>query len=71
MSKVESQYKPFLLEFMVLKFTFNKFSDIIYGYPVEVEMDCQALRDILLSNKLIVTHAQWQDGVLAHNIVDV
>jgi hypothetical protein len=38
---------------------------------VEVETDCQALRDVLLSNKLMATHARWRDGVLAHNIVDV
>jgi len=70
-SEAESRYKPFLLEFAALKFALDKFSDIIYGYPVEVETDCQALRDILLSDKLTATHARWQDGVLAHNIVDV
>ena len=70
-SEAESQYKPFLLEFIALKFTFNKFSDIIYGYPVEVETNCQALWDILLSDKLTATHVRWRDAVLAHNIVDV
>ena len=34
-------------------------------------MDCQALRDTLLSVKLSATHAHWRDGVLAHNIVNV
>ena len=67
----EEKYKPFLLEFAALKYLFDKFADIVYGYPVEVETDCQALCDILLSDKLSVTHAQWRDGVLAHNIVDV
>jgi len=67
----EEKYKPFLLEFAALKYLFDKFADIVYGYPVEVETDCQALRDILLSDKLSVTHARWRDGVLAHNIVDV
>jgi len=38
---------------------------------VEVETDCQALCDILLSDKLNATHARWRDGVLVHNIVDV
>ena len=70
-SETESGYKPFLLEFAALKFAFDKFSDIVYGYPVEVETDCQALRDVLLSDKLSATHARWRDGVLAHNIVDV
>ena len=67
----EEKYKPFLLEFAALKFAFDKFSDIVYGYPVEVETDCQALRDVLMNDKLSATHARWRDGVLAHNIVDV
>jgi len=70
-SSSEEKYKPFLLEFAALKYSFDKFSDVIYGYPVEVETDCQVLRDILLSDKLSATHAHWRDGVLAHNIVDV
>lgn len=70
-SSAESCYKPFLLEFAALKHSFNKFSDIVYGYPVEVETDCQALRDILMSEKLNATHAWWRDSVLAHNIIGV
>ena len=70
-SSSEEKYKPFLLEFAALKYSLDKFSDIMYGYPVEVETDCLALHDILLSDKLSATHAQWRDGVLAHNIVDV
>ena len=67
----EEKYKPFLLEFAALKYSFDKFSDIVYGYPVEVETDCQALRDVLMNDKLSATHARWRDGVLAHNIIDV
>ena len=70
-STSEEKYKPFLLEFAALKYSFDKFTDIVYGYPVEVETDCQALRDILMNDKLSATHARWRDGVLAHNIVDV
>ena len=39
----EEKYKLFLLEFVALKFSLDRFSDIIYGYPVVVKMDCQAL----------------------------
>ena len=39
--------------------------------PVEIETDCQALRDVILSDKLNATHARWRDGVLVYNIVDV
>jgi len=45
-STSEEKYKPFLLEFAALKFAFDKFSDIVYGYPVKVRTDCQALRDV-------------------------
>jgi hypothetical protein len=38
---------------------------------VEVETDCQALRDHLLNDKLSATHARWREGILAHQIVDV
>jgi hypothetical protein len=70
-SKTEEKYKPFLLEFAALKFGLDKFSDTTLGFPIEVEMDCQALRDHLLSDKLSATHARWQDGILAHQITDI
>jgi len=70
-SPSEEKYKPFLLKFAALKYSFDKLADIVYGYPVEVETDCQALHNILLSDKLSATHVRWRDGVLAHNIVDV
>ena len=70
-STAEEKYKPYLLEFAALKFSLDKFRDTIWGFPVELETDCQALRDVLLSDTLNATHAQWRDGVLAHHIVDV
>ena len=71
MSTSDEKYKPFLLEFAALKYSFNKFSDIIYSYPVKVEMDCQALHDVSMNDKLSAAHTRWRDGVLAHNIIDV
>jgi hypothetical protein len=70
-SSSEEKYKPFLLEFAALKYSFNKFLDIVYSYPVEVETDCQALCNVLMNNKLLATHTRWRDRVLAHNIVNV
>jgi len=70
-SSSEEKYKPFLLKFAALKYSFDKFSDMVYGFPLEVETDCQALCDVLLSDKLSATHAWWRDGVLAHNIMDM
>jgi hypothetical protein len=57
-STTKAKYKPFLLEFAALKFVLDKFSDIIWGFPVEIEMDCQALRDTLLSEKLSAVHTR-------------
>jgi transposase InsO family protein len=70
-SKTEEKYKPFLLEFAALKFGLDKFADITWGFPIEVETDCQALRDHLMNDKLSATHARWRDGILAHQITDV
>lgn len=69
-SRTEEKYKPFLLEFAALKYALDQFSDIIWGYPVELETDCQALRDVINSDKLNATHARWRDGILAHHIID-
>jgi len=70
-SVAEARYKPFLLEFAALKFSLDKFNNIIWGFPVEIETDCKALQDVLMSDTLNATHARWCDGVLAHNIVEV
>jgi hypothetical protein len=42
-STSEEKYKPYLLEFAALKFALNKFADIVWGFPVKLETDCQAL----------------------------
>jgi hypothetical protein len=34
---------PYLLEFATLKFSLDKFSNVIGGYPVEIETDCMIL----------------------------
>ena len=56
-STSEEKYKPYLLEFAALKFSLDKFADIVWGFPVKLETNCQALRDILLNNALHATHA--------------
>ena len=42
-SPAKARYKPFLLEFAALKFALDKFNNIIWGFPVEIETDCKAL----------------------------
>jgi hypothetical protein len=75
-SEPESHYKPFLLEFAALKFALDKFvldkfDSIVWGFPIKIEMDYQALRDVLQSDDLNATHARWRDGILAHQIIHV
>ena len=70
-SASEEKYKLYLLEFAVLKFSLDKFADIVWGFPIKLETDCQALRDVLLNDALHATHARWRDGVLAYDIVNV
>jgi len=70
-STAEKNYKPFLLEFAALKFGLDHFLDIIWGFPVEIETDCQALKDVLSNNCISATHAHWRDGIVTHNIVAV
>ena len=42
-SPSEEIYEPFLLEFAALKFALDDFDPMIYGAPIEIETDCQAL----------------------------
>ena len=57
-------YQPYLLEFAALKYSLDKFSDMICGYPVEIETDCQAFHDTIINNKLNSTHTCWLDGIM-------
>jgi hypothetical protein len=65
----EERYQLHLLEFGALKFSLDKISDIIWGQAIKLETDCQALRDIMLNDKLNVTHTRWRDGVTGDKIV--
>ena len=70
-SHTKEKYKSYLLEFAALKFCVDKFSDVLWGFPVEIQTDCQVLCDMLLNNKLPSAHARWWDGILAHQIINV
>jgi hypothetical protein len=70
-SKSEAKYEPFLLEFAALKYSLDKFESYNYGSPLEIETDCQALRDCLLQEKMSVHHSRWKESILAHNIIAI
>jgi hypothetical protein len=57
-SLAEERYKPYLLEFTALKYSLDKFTDTTYGFPIEIETDCQALRNTVMSTNLSTTHAR-------------
>jgi hypothetical protein len=70
-STAEQCYKSYLLEFAALKFALDKFSNTVWGFPVEIETDCIALKDMLLNQNLTAAHARWREGILSYNISDV
>ena len=70
-SLAEERYKPYVLEFMALKFGFDHFSNTIWGFLVQVKMDCIALQDMLCNDKLLLVHARWRDGISAYQITEV
>jgi len=67
----EAHYKLFLLEFAALKYSIDEFKPYIFGSPIEIEMDCQALHDCLLKDKMNSHHSHWQEAILSHNIMDI
>jgi hypothetical protein len=70
-SASESHYEPFLLEFAALKYCIDEFEPYIFGSPIEIETDCQALRDCLLKDKLNTHHSRWMESILSHKIIDI
>ncbi|QRV93041.1 Retrovirus-related Pol polyprotein from transposon [Ceratobasidium sp. AG-Ba] len=70
-SRSEERYIPFLLEFAALKFACDEFDSLIFGQPIELEMDCKALADLLGNEKLNSTHERWRESIIARNIVAV
>jgi hypothetical protein len=57
-SSMERKYKSYLLEFAALKFGLDKFSSIIWGFPIKIETDCSAMKDTLLNSNMNVAHAR-------------
>ena len=60
-----------MLEFTALNFALDYFDPMIYRSPIEIEMDCQALQDVLLNKRKSLTHAQWEESINCRNIVDI
>jgi hypothetical protein len=56
-STSEAKYEPFLLEFAALKYSLDEFEAYTYSSPIEIETDCQALRDTLMRERLNSHHS--------------
>ena len=69
-SDSESCYQPYLLEFAALKYSLDKFTNVVGGQPIQIKTDCQALQDTIVNNKLNTTHTQWLDSIMGHHIID-
>ena len=70
-SLAEERYKPYILEFAALKFGLDHFSETIWGFPVEVETDCLALRDTVHGDRPNWTHARWWEGISLYHIAAI
>ena len=54
-----------------IKFGLDKFADITWGFPIEIETDCQVVHDIIFASMISKPHVRWRDGIIAHNIAAV
>ena len=70
-SPTEEHYKPYLLEFATLKYRFDHFSNLLWGFPVIIETDCIVLQDTLCSDKLSTVHAHWHNRITPYYIIDI
>jgi hypothetical protein len=70
-SLAEELYKLYLLEFAALKYSLDKFADTMYRFSIEVETNCEALWDMVMSINLSTTHTRWLEAVMGHNIREI
>ena len=49
----------------------DEFDHLTYGSQIEIETDCQVLRDVLLNKRQSTTHARWEESITYQNIVDI
>ena len=67
----EGQYKPYVLEFAALKFGLDHFSDTIWGFLVEVETSCRAMKHMLCNNIVNLHHARWKDSIQGYYLTAI
>ncbi|GAA5917755.1 hypothetical protein JCM8208_006849 [Rhodotorula glutinis] len=65
----EKRYSAFLLELVAVKWALEKFKAYIFGRPIELISDCQALAGILSLQNVSPAHARWREYILGHDII--
>ncbi|GAA5852991.1 hypothetical protein JCM9279_003776 [Rhodotorula babjevae] len=65
----EKRYSAFLLELVAVKWALKKFKAYIFGRPIELISDCQALAGILSLQNVSPAHACWREYILGHDII--
>ncbi|KAG7527251.1 hypothetical protein FFLO_07120 [Filobasidium floriforme] len=69
-TEVESRAHSSTLELIAVKFGLDKCSRYTYGFPVVVQTDCQAVRDLLRSETTAGPRAAWKEAICAAGIVE-
>ncbi|GAA5829176.1 hypothetical protein JCM3770_006346, partial [Rhodotorula araucariae] len=65
----EKRYSAFLLELVAVKWALEKFKPYVFGRPIELISDCQALAGILSLQSVSPAHSRWREYILGHDIV--
>ncbi|GAA6057753.1 hypothetical protein JCM3770_001722 [Rhodotorula araucariae] len=65
----EKRYSAFLLELVGVKWALEKFKPYVFGRPIELISDCQALAGILSLQSVSPAHSRWREYILGHDIV--
>ncbi|EPQ30438.1 uncharacterized protein PFL1_01964 [Pseudozyma flocculosa PF-1] len=67
----EQRYPAHLGELVAAKFALDKFAPYTFGQPIVLVTDCQALKQILDSDRFPNAHARWREELLRHDIIRV
>lgn len=65
----EKRYSAFLLELVAVKWALEKFKPYVFGRPIELISDCQALAGILSLQSVSPAHSRWREYILGHDII--
>lgn len=65
----EKRYSAFLLELVCVKWAFEKFQKYIFGRPLHLITDCEAIAGTLSKQSVSAAHTRWREYIISHNIV--